>query len=573
MNVAAKTIVSNLVLAFFITIAAGCQSYQPDRTLVSQVERGELGHARARLLATASADPGDRNFLIDRMKLAMVSLADGAVEACEPEMDSLYDFLRTQGLNANKTIPSVVFYEDRVRIWKGEPFEQALAFYYIGVLDAINHDWGNARASAENSLFYIRDFGLNEKGETPSREDVIRGDYNKNAEAAPAASEAANNTSEEPFEDYKPVESNFALGYLLAGFAAQQIGELQESREHYQKAVRIDPNLSSVAGAFESKSFNTLFVVDGGFCPTKVATGPDNAIAAFAINTPSTNAPLRVSIQNQTLQFPVACDVNKMAADLRWNNLEDLRQAKSLIGNVLIAGGVAYAAIGQKTEDVLIGAGIAAIGLFVKSTAHADTRHCELLPQAIYLAPVSLAQDRQTVSLQIGDSSATRVVLPDVRPGTANKPEVYYVRLLNLNSSAPSWVNSGTVYYSNDFSAGTGKQNYPYILGGDCVRTPTAEVLQSYQNAGYLRDLSLSELRQLYQEENIRIVSDEKLTTFGTHILEGGDALYTPRPGSIGFIRLFGEVRPPYSPRSERARMIANQLQPGAAVPAPAPIQ
>jgi hypothetical protein len=39
----------------------------------------------------------------------------------------LYDFLRTQGVNADTTLPSFFVGEGSARIWKGEPFEQAMA--------------------------------------------------------------------------------------------------------------------------------------------------------------------------------------------------------------------------------------------------------------------------------------------------------------------------------------------------------------------------------------------------------------------------------------------------------------
>ena len=43
-----------------------------------------------------------------------------------------------------------------------------------------------------------------------------------------------------------------------------------------------------------------------------------------------------------------ACEVSAMAADYRWNNLEDIRRAKSVIGNALLYGGAATAMMGGR---------------------------------------------------------------------------------------------------------------------------------------------------------------------------------------------------------------------------------
>ena len=101
----------------------------------------------------------------------------------------------------------------------------------------------------------------------------------------------------------------------------------------------------------------------------------------------------------------------------------------------------------------------------------------------------------------------------------------------------------------------------PYILGGDCVRTPGEETLRSYQDAGYLLDLSLNDLEDLYKLEGILIEGRAYEPGPGLHILEGGSWLYTPKAGTAGFMRLYAQPQPPYQPRSPEVRDLAQRVR------------
>ena len=136
----------------------------PD-SLVHAAAVGEYGAARDRLVARGSLTTGRETTsnLLDRVRLLVVDLADGQAAAAEENANAVYEILRTQGINADRTVASVVL-GDGVRYWKGEPFEQALAFTYVALQKAMIGDWGNARAAAEGSLFLLRDFGENASG-------------------------------------------------------------------------------------------------------------------------------------------------------------------------------------------------------------------------------------------------------------------------------------------------------------------------------------------------------------------------------------------------------------------------
>jgi hypothetical protein len=86
-----------------------------------------------------------------------------------------------------------------------------------------------------------------------------------------------------------------------------------------------------------------------------------------------------------------------------------------------------------------------------------------------------------------------------------------------------------------------------------------------------------AELEGLYRAEGVHFGEQPTVPT-ERHVLEGGDTLVCPQPGTAGFARLFGQLHGPYQPHSDLVRGVAASLQaPGprvqaaAAQAAPAP--
>ncbi len=129
---------------------------------------------------------------------------------------------------------------------------------------------------------------------------------------------------------------------------------------------------------------------------------------------------------------------------------------------------------------------------------------------------------------------------------------------------SPAWRYSGQVFYSNDAMPDAGSIHLPYILGGTCVRTPNADTLTFYQQAGFLKDMSVDDLQNLYRLEGI-VWQQQGVVPPGLHVLEGGNSLVSPLSGTLAYVRIFGTLHPKYHPRSPQvaalAALIAPQLQ------------
>ena len=548
-----KAISGGTLLLILGLLTSGCAQL----SVVKYVVHGEYGQAREFLQNRLTTNRGNRNFILQRMSLNLVNLADGLPESAETTINETYEMLRLQGLNEDRTVASVVISED-VKIWKGEPFEQALMYCYISIQKALCHDWGNARAAAASSLFLLKDFGENEDGERKSTVEI--------AETAQTAEQEDKDTD---YLDngYVAVETDFALGYLLHGIMNAAMGRDAEGSDNYDKARSIDDGLQQTVQRLMDKKYNTVLVVDYGLGPRKKNYGPDGVFAKFVSHSdwPSDSRPLVVRVnENRPEEFAVACDLNSMAQDHTWTNMEEVRLAKSVIGTGLVGAGLSTMARNRSVGGLIVGGTIALIGAGIKAGARADTRHCDIMPQRVYVAPLTLSAGENKIALQVANDETSCMLLTAVHgPGPPERLQLLYIRLTPNKMEPPAWAKAGDVLYTNDVcDMRVPGDELPYILGGRCVCTPSSRGLIRYQQAGYLQNMTLVELENLYREEGIALATSEgEGGGAGRHVLEGGTSLACPRPGSAGFPRLFCQEHKPYRPRSKVVAALANKLR------------
>ncbi len=557
----------SLVATLAISLSA-CVA-QPEPTLVAAVYRADYGAARQSMkdkiarssepLTSRTPKNPSRDYALDRMRLGLLTLADGYAPQIGSAWDDLYQILRRAGINKDAGLASVVINED-LKVWKGEPFEQALAFHYIGLHYAMQGSWDNARAAELNSLFPLKAVIKTPDNRRISNVEVIQ--------KTPDGEEAFNHPEE--------VRTNFALGFLMTGIAAHEIGKetgdpdrIQEAEENFRSAIAIRPDLRQVIDVIRSEQYNTILVVDYGRGPQKVASGLDNSISTFEPITPSSSARLWVGTELSRATYPLAADLNEMATDHRWNNLEDMRRGKAVVGTGLLVGGAGATMIGadqRSPELALAGLGAMAAGALLKAGAHADTRHIELLPQRVYVVPVMITRETTAVTVQVEGEPASRLVLTGLSPPTGKAAQLRYVRLLynpwagrQSGGVAPIWATSGRIFYGNDAAPSVGVQ-LPWILGGDSVRIPSAKALDDYQRAGFLLGMTPGELESLYRDEGITWTTQDEYGTPGLHILEGGHSLVSPYSGTTGYARLFDMDHGAYQPKSPRVIALRQQI-------------
>ncbi len=549
------------VLLSFFTLPLGCVS-KPNQSLMTSVKAGNYADAREAIhdeYGNTRDKKDDRNYMLTRMREVMVDLADGKGAESEDSANEVYDILRTQGINRDKTISSVVINED-LKFWKGEPFEQAMTYAYVAVQKGQEGEWDNTRAAANQSLFMLKDFGQSRSGGRKSSVDIARESNRRDGERR------------DDYIDngYVVAKTDFVYGHLLSGVASWVLGREDEARDQFNQALKINSKLKKLINTLESDQWNTLLVVDFGLGPQKVAYGPDKSMARFQPwRRFGPNARLQVTIDNQKLNFPIVCNLDQMASDHMWNNLEDVRVAKSAVGTGMMVAGGALLAQDDDTAKY-IGLGLLVAGAVSKAGAHADTRYCEIMPQRVYLAPIKVTHPNTSVLLQVAGQSGSKLRLFGLNPPADHERAVLrYVRL-NSDRRAPQWAKADQIVYSNDGSTDAiAGSELPFILGGHDVRKPSHEVLMEYQSAGHLNNLTLGDLEELYRAEGIAIDEQERIQyqqaggdlSYQRHILEGGRSLVPPKAGSAAYSRVFAQKQAPYQPQSEIVRELRQQIR------------
>lgn len=369
-------------------------------------------------------------------------------------------------------------------------------------------------------------------------------------------------------QGYRAVRSEFTLGYLLAALSNRvlAVGDPardEEVAEHLKNAVRANPALADLCASIKAGTFNTVLVVGYGFGPEKYAWGKDNRYSDFRARQPwgSTPGPLQVRVGEvgEVEPFPVVNDLNAMAADHVWRGFEEYRVFKSKAGQALQAAGAIAVASGYSYAQY-VGYGMLLAGTLMRASAKADTRYCEILPQVYYLAPVSIREKNTTVEIQVEGDDVSRMALVGLDPPRApDRYQLRYVRIPPTRKALP-WMTSEVVMYANDqYEGPVDGDTLPYILGGTCVRKPTSDALAHYQKGGNLEGFTVSDLQSLYRDEGIILEPAEGQDvdqSSGLHVLEGGNSLETPLPGTAGFQRLFCQQHKPYKPKSEAVKAL-----------------
>lgn len=539
-----------LLMAGLLTALSACtQGYHADARLLNLVSRAEFGQARG-ILTTQTPEPTHhRNDLLVLTKQGMLAMADGIPDAADRFYEPVFDILRTQGLNDDRTTDSIFVSEEGVRIWKGEPFEQAMTLAAMAENDAMRSDWGNMRASILNAMFHLRDYS-----KVPSVH--------------------ANNPDETI--GYVPVETNFALGYLLEAIAALELHRTADAGDALAAALAIDPTLQPVVETLQHGQYDTILIVDAGLGPRREAIGNAGTAIAYVPRSPSDSAPLGVTIGNAAStddpdapiwHWPVACDVNEMALDARWQSLQSIRQFKAGLGQAMQLGGLILASTGdtQGGDDDLarLGAGLSlvALGAIAENNARADTRHNELLPQRVYIAPITLGQYVGPVQVSVLNHPGWHMTLFGLEH---RRPGEHLVRYVRLPTREVSWAHAPAILYGNDISGPIDHPTLPFILGGLDGRTLdgpyTQSIMHDYELAGLPVDITFEDMQDLYRQEGITQypLDDQRLVT--GHVFEGGHSLYTPYAGTTGYTRLVAHRHRPYEPHSSALNELRQRI-------------
>ncbi|CAN5447430.1 hypothetical protein BH10PLA1_BH10PLA1_00340 [soil metagenome] len=344
-----------------LLLLAGCESAaeKAARAGVMSYVAGDFNAARADFVPLA--DKPDQNFVLNNCRLGSSALAAYDLDQAQSAFFRAHEVMDSVGVNDGGRTLGATLVDEKVKVWKGEPYERAMANFYLGLTFYMRHDYNNARAAFENALFKLRDYKSDDKKS----------------------------------DQYKEVESNFALGLLMLGKSWQRLGREDLARGNFERAVALRPSLSALADYDWNDKSNVLLVIDFGYGPRKITDG-DGSIVGLG-PTPQQAGPIprpMITLNNGRVdlgglaQPPV--DLLRLAQDRTWQSIDTIRVVKSAVGTGLIAAGAYEASRSRNAGNIEAGVAMAAVGLLLKATSQADVRQWEMLPRTVFILPLRI---------------------------------------------------------------------------------------------------------------------------------------------------------------------------------------
>jgi tetratricopeptide (TPR) repeat protein len=398
-----------------VGMLTGCAPTKEQRQLEAGIGyyfAGDYDQAQDELRPLAKKT--NENFVLNNVRLGSAALVNYDLPEAEDAFLRAYEVINSVGVNDGGRSLGAVLVDEKIKIWKGEPFERAMANFYLGLVYYIQHDYNNARAAFENALFKLREY-----------DDAT--DKQKNTD----------------------VESNFRVATLMLARCWQKLGREDLARANFDSVKAHDPSLASLADYDRNAEANLLLVVDFGYGPQKM-TDFDGAIVGFG-PTPGEAGPIpavRVNIDGHAVDLDgfnrPTIDLLAMAQDRKWQSIDTIRTVKSAIGTgLLVAGGIegirgANESGSAQRRDLTAAAALAAAGLLLKATSQADIRQWEMLPRTVFLLPLKVEPGTHDITVDFPTYRGVKqtwrdMVVPDEGEAT------YYFRMQRWNPGPFQW--------------------------------------------------------------------------------------------------------------------------------------
>jgi tetratricopeptide (TPR) repeat protein len=404
----------------FALMIAGCAASKKEQIVNQAVMDYYAGdYQRAREELVPLAEKTDEDFVLNNARLGSTSLPDYHLNEAEAAFLRAYEVINSVGVNDGGRSLGAVLVDEKMKVWKGEPYERAMVNFYLGLIYYIRHDYANARGAFENALFKLRDYEGKDKA-----------------------------------DEYREQESSFALGYLMLAKSWQRLGREDLARASFKRVVELRHELEPLADYDRNLHSNVLLVVDYGYGPRKV-TDFDGAIVGMAPAPWQEGPPPEPQVIVDGHAVPTdginrpPIDTLVMGQDRRWQSIDTIRTIKSALGTGLIAGGAiegvrgAYGSGAAQRRDLIASAALIGAGALLKATSQADVRQWEMLPRTTFVLPLELEPGEHDIRVEFptGVKQTWRnIVAP--KPG---EEATYYLRMQRWSSGPYDWPPQGTL--------------------------------------------------------------------------------------------------------------------------------
>jgi tetratricopeptide (TPR) repeat protein len=397
-------------MLLIVACLSGCATPEQQAAQQAVVSYSAGDYSGAKKLLQPISKNTNEDFVLNNVRLGSTDLAIYDLTDAEAAFLRAYEVINSLGVNDGGRSLGAVLVDEKIKIWKGEPFERAMTNFYLGLVFYMEQDYNNARGAFENAMFKLRDY---------TTDDELK----------------SNAT-----DKYREVESNFILAQYMLARCYQRLGEDDLARANYKRMVDLRPHMAGLADFEMNAQSNVLVVIDFGTGPHK-ETNMDGALVGFAPH-PQQVGPVPMpyvgvdgSWANISDKAHPLVDLLALAQDRRWESIDTIRAIKSVAGSGLMGAGAYELARGESNTSTEVGLGLLAAGLLLKATSQADVRVWEFLPRSTFIIPLTVPPGTHNMTVEFPGIRQTweNVNIP------ANSETTLYFRMQRPGTEHYTW--------------------------------------------------------------------------------------------------------------------------------------
>jgi len=303
-------------------------------------------YATAQNFLKKSKNKANKNFVLYNLELGSAAFEGGNYHAARRAFERAAQAMRGYAGTAEGVVSLVA--NESAKIFKGDPFEQAMANFYDGLIYYRWGDYNNARAAFHQALM-------------------------------------SDKSSADGYQE------DFAVAQFMIGKCYRKIGQADNARISFEKARKAcdsNPYFSREA----IRDHNVLIILQLGKAPKKIATGPAGSLDEYVPGIyRETSA--RVYADGKLLgTSSPAVDLLRQARTSGRTAKDTIQAAKGAVKTGLLAAAAAQ-------DDPKPGLALAATALLMP--AGADLRQWDLLPGEIHLLSTKLSPGGYTFRIEI----------------------------------------------------------------------------------------------------------------------------------------------------------------------------
>lgn len=323
-------------------------------------------------------EEGERNAVLNYMRLGKAAYALGYQDIAHRSfVRATAGIEQVYGYDEAAADARSLWMEEGSKIFKGEPYERAMAFFYQGVTFIDQVDYENARASFMSGQL------------------------------------------QDAFAEDDQNRTDFALLLYLDGWCSLAMKDTELANQRFDEVHKRRPKVE-----LPQIDDNLLILVETGKSPRKVADGLGHSELKFRRGRNFSDKSVEISFDGESFVPAIAIeDIYYQAATRGGREVDKIVQGKAQFRTATTKGGNVLSDIGSTavvispllSTSASVGLAGGAIGLVgvtsmaigQSSRPHADTRYWDSLPDGYHVLSTKLNPGKHTVTINFVDEQGT----------------------------------------------------------------------------------------------------------------------------------------------------------------------